>query len=1508
MKLKLLQSRLGWLTAFFVVALLGTTAQLHAQGAYHYYHHAEKSIGKLKHIIGGQVSSYSDPSGMICEDVIRFKINDNENSSLVYQMGGKLDLSEDQKVSVQIYLASPAALLTNKTLACALKSDGNPDAQAILTKEISMYDQWVQYTFDFADAPKDVAFNELYFYFIYNDTEKVGDGLQFYIDDIKGPKITPNQIVTKASTDQEGNSVIIDFINHEGIKSIINPSFVIREKTEQAAVIPTKSVLVTNDQIQLVLSRKLKAGEEVTLAYESGEVTDNAGNKLAVFEGLDVVNNSTQMELTLYPYYNFGEASLTTINGSNRYTINENYKYEDEIVGQLVRGGEEWVDISWKLPEGFAFDFTTTKSFSIDVMIENTGQENANREIAIGVGSKLSTAQVVNCYGQWKRYYFDLSNIADEDLVGNQSVKFYLAPADNKKKAEGLTYYIDNIMGPKLQHTAIITSAALNENGKEITLDLLTHASIKTVDNAVFVVKANGTEIQGVQFENNEKGFVFKLPNALTSEDDVTISFTGGTVEDTDGITLATFEDKAVENNMGEVPAKEYPLVTYHNFDETDAAPLSYERFASVEIVDNPDNTGVVSNAKVTKLTKGDLNDTYIKHRFDEVHMSEAKAFKFYFYHPTGEIEANQHVLSLRFRGPNNSFASVDKTIKAEDGWQDLVFDFTDVQASMNNESGDNVKVSIDQVSFNYMELVLLGNNAGGNTYYLSNLRGPEAKAKDDASLNAIFVDGQLIDGFEKGKTAYTVSFPYGSTAVPTVSVQTSHPNAVAEITPAANLTETTKIVVTAADGNTTGDEIVISFQESPASTNADLAWLKVDEIPLFNFDANSQNYELKYLYGTTRKPVINAEAMDEQAKNVEITLPDALPGNATITVTAQDESTKVYTLALLWSQGSNNTDLASLKIEEDLIEGFEEAKATYQIELPYGTEKAPVVTAMAKDPLARNTVVANGIDGQGTAPVATTITVTPQDGADKVYTINWVWPAPSDDATLSALYLGEGESKVMINGFAPDIFTYDYELPFGTTDAPIISATKSHDGAVVTLTQINTLEGTATAKVTAQNGTSENTYSINFTVAEELSPDASIASVTVDGEAFAYEAGTENYTVDLPHTATSVPAIVVTATSTAAKVVYSDISSLDETLVVTVTSQDEQNTTVARFSFNILPPPSSDATLKSITVGGEALASFEAETLNYTYVLEPGVEAPTVTAEKNDAQATIEVTQADAPTGSATIKVTAADGTVQTYTVTFSVRTLSSDATLSAIYLDGEALSTFDAGTLSYAYSLGSEAIVPTVTADKSDAQATIEITQADSPTGSATIKVTAEDGTVQTYTVTFSEQPLSSVATLSAIYFDGVLIENFEISKTDYTFELSEIPEVTVETEDAKATVVIDVAEALGELTIITVTAEDGVTKKTYTILMKESQPLSSENQLASKVKVFSGSYQTLTIISQVDLEGSVLIVSDLKGAVIVQQSITSAETKVSGLKAGIYIVQIVSPKGRLTKKVKI
>lgn len=93
-------------------------------------------------------------------------------------------------------------------------------------------------------------------------------------------------------------------------------------------------------------------------------------------------------------------------------------------------------------------------------------------------------------------------------------------------------------------------------------------------------------------------------------------------------------------------------------------------------------------------------------------------------------------------------------------------------------------------------------------------------------------------------------------------------------------------------------------------------------------------------------------------------------------------------------------------------------------------------------------------------------------------YEIAFVKPQPLTDATLKSITI----NSEALEEFEPTTTTYNVELPIGTTEVPTVEATPT--AGTCTITDATSLPGATTIEVTAKDGTTTQTYTINFTVA----------------------------------------------------------------------------------------------------------------------------------------------------------------------------------------------------------------------------------------------------------------------------------------------------------------------------------------------------------------------------------------------------------------------------------------
>jgi hypothetical protein len=416
-------------------------------------------------------------------------------------------------------------------------------------------------------------------------------------------------------------------------------------------------------------------------------------------------------------------------------------------------------------------------------------------------------------------------------------------------------------------------------------------------------------------------------------------------------------------------------------------------------------------------------------------------------------------------------------------------------------------------------------------------------------------------------------------------------------------------------------------------------------------------------------------------------------------------------------------------------------------------------------------------------------------------------------DATLSDLKV----DGVSITGFDPATLDYRYNLEAGTTVVPTVTYTLNDAQASAVVTSATDLSGnaaarTTTVEVTASDGTTKLTYSIQFNPVLEVANIAALRAIPETSYDRVYKIAGEVVVTGLNNTQRN-QKYVQDATGgvliddsegiiTTSFNVGDGITGLAGTLynyfdmlefipyrdpgVASSTGNTitPQEITVSEFKTNFENYESELVKIKGLTFNAaNGTALFETKK-NYDVTV--GTDATVVRTVflTSDLTGTVIPYMADVA-GVAVWDYSAAKVAPRNLA---DLAIFSSDATLSDLKVNGTTVTGFVAGTLAYNVSLpAGTTTVPTVTATPTDAGAAVVITPATSLTGDAAarttkIDVTSHDKTtVKNYTITFTVAtsvekniagkftvypvPVHSILTASGIE-DVTLIEVYDLT----------------------------------------------------------------------------------------------------------------------------------------------
>lgn len=438
-----------------------------------------------------------------------------------------------------------------------------------------------------------------------------------------------------------------------------------------------------------------------------------------------------------------------------------------------------------------------------------------------------------------------------------------------------------------------------------------------------------------------------------------------------------------------------------------------------------------------------------------------------------------------------------------------------------------------------------------------------------------------------------------------------------------------------------------------------------------------------------------------------------------------------------------------------------------------------------------------------------TVITVKSGDGkSTTTYKIKMV-QAASENATLASILVNDEA----ISGFNPQLGSYNVALPYGTTAAPVVSVVQAEDKQTVTITQATSPTGKATIVVTAADGKTKKTYTINFSVAQLA--DNTLAGIKVNGEDVPdFTPTLTTYKVELPLGTTTMPKVEAVSKypAGAQTIKYEAPDKIEGTYKISVTTPGNATAKVYKLNFKITA--STYCKLKNLQMGGY-ITDFDPDKTTYYVSLPMDVtELPEITYEKGDAYQTVEIVKGGLD-GTTTVTVTAASGAYMVYRIICSIE--KSDVSyLNNIYLDGTPLEDFAPNTYKYTVNLPTgTTTLPVITVDKGDDYEDVQI-NCGGINATTRIFVTAGDGSRSLYEILFTVT-MADNSTLDMISVGGQPIAGFSPNQAEYSIALpqgtTELPEVTYQTHDQWQTVTVRSNGVNGDYKI-TVRSQAGTT----------------------------------------------------------------------------------------------
>lgn len=527
-------------------------------------------------------------------------------------------------------------------------------------------------------------------------------------------------------------------------------------------------------------------------------------------------------------------------------------------------------------------------------------------------------------------------------------------------------------------------------------------------------------------------------------------------------------------------------------------------------------------------------------------------------------------------------------------------------------------------------------------------------------TLMAIYADGELINGFRPDSFYYSYTLPVGTTQLPditwdeadkyqTINPQDIYTNEDSKIT---------QIQVVAQSGSKNTYTVVYTIEQSAVDT---LQMIYIQSDSLEGFDAFTNDYYLYLAPGDSVAPTV-AWLEGDIYQTVQAELQPYMVANTpigwkqVITVTAQSEAVRVYTIYFLYSYvASTNTNLQMIYLDGKELEGFNPEKYNYTYTLG---EVQPMPSVLYEKADAKQTVTVETGD-------ITRIVVTAEDPAfTATYTITF-HRQMSPYSYLEGIY----QDGVLIEGFRPDSFLYDIVLPYGTVEHPTFTYDLGKEGQTVTTDtfRVEMDERTQTTyrfAVTAPDPMFSSEYDVRVIVA--FNDNCLLQSILAKGELLeGFHPDTTNYVITYPIGTDSTELLTLADIEAIAQDPNATvtITANGVNFIIQVDAQDGEHSRVYTIEQVILL--SDNARLQAIYIDSVLIRDFDPDQLEYTYYLlndaRPAIEA---IPENPDAEVVESMFAINEPFY---IYVTAPDGTERVYTIYFMATTIQSSQSASA-------------------------------------------------------------------------------------------------------------------------------------------------------------------------------------------------------------------------------------------------
>lgn len=667
--------------------------------------------------------------------------------------------------------------------------------------------------------------------------------------------------------------------------------------------------------------------------------------------------------------------------------------------------------------------------------------------------------------------------------------------------------------------------------------------------------------------------------------------------------------------------------------------------------------------------------------------------------------------------------------------------------------------------------------------------------------LNGIFLNGQLIAGWDKDQLEYTVvlektdefpvvTFERGETAKDPSGEYIQIVNE-RKITAAPG---EYKFTVIAENGSKR--TYVIKFKLN-LSSNATLQTIKVAGVTLTDFAPEKTEYEVILPPGSSM-PKVEVEKRAGQT-----VVPAKNNGVYTFTVTAEDkETTLVYTITVT-IQKSDNAYLQNIRLvlaSGDTINlpGF--VRNQFEYTYVFDSESAPAIIA-DKENEAQQVSISSPL-GAGIAQII----VAPDASSNETNQYQITFKSSSSVAlTLKYIY---ADGKVIAD-WNPDV--NDYTVTYSGS-LPVITY-EQLEGQ-----KVSQLEAKDKVTLMVEYAGESNIYTIKFK--EVKSGNALLSGILLDGKLVdGWDAHTYYYSKTLEAGEVE-PVITWQKAEEEQTVVFGQKDAGEYQIVVLAADGQTQQV----YTVSIQNKKFADATLAHIYKDGVEITNQFVNGVCDGGMVSDGQILPTITYVKKEGQ---NVVLSDVSATQQRILVVAESGAEQVYVINYTL-TNGDDVQLSGILVDGVAIKGFDPAVSTYTVKLDERtAQVPAITPQSNIIGQTYIITYGRVNARTSIEVISKDKSTTGHYYIDFEVRPLTNTALKRLRVYSSAEDEDLDVNQLEHTFvydPTAGVPQVLYEAAEPEQR--IEYTRKSGGDTEIKVIAQSGQSQ-TYKVHFTTTRP---------------------------------------------------------------------------------